>query len=54
MHWVWAFLGTGPLLAGLITIWLGIEPKGRNLEELNRDESARGAAKIAVAAAGAK
>ena len=31
---MWIFLGTGCFIAGLITIWLGIEPKGQNLEQL--------------------
>ncbi|MGA2990497.1 MAG: MFS transporter [Candidatus Korobacteraceae bacterium] len=42
---IWIFLGTGCLIAGLATIWLGIEPKGQNLEQLNK-EGTEGAAKI--------
>jgi MFS transporter, putative metabolite:H+ symporter len=49
---VWVFLGSGSLFAGLITIWMGIEPKGRNLEELNREESAKGVARARAAGAG--
>jgi hypothetical protein len=41
----WIFLGAGCLIAGLATIWLGIEPKGQNLEQLNK-EGTQGAAKI--------
>ncbi len=41
---MWIFLAAGSLIAGVATIWLGIEPKGQNLEELNR-EGAEGAAK---------
>jgi hypothetical protein len=33
------------LIAGLVTIWLGIEPKGQNLEQLTK-EGTQGAAKI--------
>ena len=33
----WIFLGTGSLIAGLATIWLGIETKGQNLEQLTKD-----------------
>lgn len=33
----WLFLAVGSLVMGLATIWLGIEPKGRNLEELNKE-----------------
>ena len=33
----WVFLGTGSMIAGLATIWLGIETKGQNLEQLNKD-----------------
>jgi len=33
----WVFLGMGSLIAGLATIWLGIEPKGQNLEQLTKD-----------------
>jgi hypothetical protein len=42
---MWIFLGAGSLIAGLATIWLGIEPKGQNLEQLNK-EGAEGAAKV--------
>jgi putative MFS transporter len=51
----WLVLGGGSLIAGLATIWLGIEPKGQNLEQLNK-EGTEGAAKIhreEVAAVGA-
>ncbi|NVO14665.1 MAG: MFS transporter [Rhodoplanes sp.] len=41
---MWIFLATGCLIAGIATIWLGIEPKGQNLEELNK-AGAEGAAK---------
>ena len=41
----WLFLAVGSLIMGLATIWLGIEPKGQNLEELNK-EGVQGAAKI--------
>jgi hypothetical protein len=41
---MWIFLGVGSLIAGLATIWLGIETKGQNLEQLNK-EGAEGAAK---------
>ncbi|MGA2989140.1 MAG: MFS transporter [Candidatus Korobacteraceae bacterium] len=33
---MWLFLGAGCLISGLLTIWLGVEPRGQNLEELNR------------------
>ena len=42
---MWMFLGLSSLFAGLITIWLGIEPRGLNLEELNI-EGTKGAAKL--------
>jgi MFS family permease len=42
---IWIVLGSGCLIAGLTTIWLGIEPKGQNLEQLNK-EGTEGAAKI--------
>jgi putative MFS transporter len=45
MTFCWVFLGMGSLIAGLATIWLGIEPKGQNLEQLNK-EGTEGAAKI--------
>ncbi|MGA2990043.1 MAG: MFS transporter [Candidatus Korobacteraceae bacterium] len=41
----WIFLGATSLIAGLATIWLGIEPKGQNLEQLNKDGTI-GAAKL--------
>jgi putative MFS transporter len=41
---MWIFLAAGSLIAGLATIWLGVEPKGQNLEQLNK-EGAEGAAK---------
>jgi putative MFS transporter len=41
--WIWIVLGAGCLLASLATIWLGIETRGRNLEQLNR-AAAEGAA----------
>jgi MFS family permease len=41
----WIFLGATSLIAGLATIWLGIEPKGQNLEQLNKDGTI-GAAKM--------
>lgn len=41
---MWVFLAAGSLIAGAATIFLGIEPKGQNLEQLNR-EGAEGAAK---------
>jgi hypothetical protein len=47
---IWIFLGLGCLIAGLVTIWLGIEPKGQNLEQLNK-EGTEGAAKIHETAA---
>jgi putative MFS transporter len=34
---MWIFLGAGSLIAGLATIWLGIETKGQNLEQLNKE-----------------
>ena len=34
--WIWIFLGAGCLTASLATIWLGIETRGRNLEQLNK------------------
>ena len=34
--WIWMFLGAGCLTASLATIWLGIETRGRNLEQLNQ------------------
>jgi putative MFS transporter len=37
MTFCWIFLGTGSLIAGLATIWLGIEPKGQNLEQLTKE-----------------
>ncbi len=40
----WIFLSTGCLIAGLATIVLGLEPKGQNLEQLNK-EGAEGAAR---------
>jgi putative MFS transporter len=42
--WIWVLLGSGCLIAGLATIWLGIETRGRNLEQLNR-AAAEGAAR---------
>jgi putative MFS transporter len=42
---MWIFLATGCLIAGIATIWMGIEPKGQNLELLNKD-GAEGAAKL--------
>jgi putative MFS transporter len=36
VQWIWIFLGAGCLIAGLATIWLGIETRGRNLEQLTR------------------
>jgi putative MFS transporter len=42
---MWVFLGIGSVIMGLNTIWFGIEPKGKNLEELNKD-GIKGAAKI--------
>jgi putative MFS transporter len=42
---MWIFLGATCLIAGLVTIWMGIEPKGQNLEQLNK-EGTQGAAKI--------
>jgi putative MFS transporter len=33
---MWIFLGAGSVIMGLATIWFGIEPKGKNLEELNK------------------
>jgi putative MFS transporter len=41
----WVILGGGSLIAGLATIWMGIEPKGQNLEQLNKDGTI-GAAKL--------
>jgi putative MFS transporter len=41
----WVFLAAGSLIMGLATIWLGIEPKGQNLEQLNKD-GILGAARI--------
>ena len=41
---MWIFLGTGCLIAGVLTIVMGVEPKGQNLEQLNR-EGTEGAAK---------
>ena len=41
---MWIFLAAGCLIAGLSTIWFGIETKGQNLELLNK-EGAEGAAK---------
>jgi putative MFS transporter len=49
---IWIFLGSGCLIAGLATIWLGIEPKGQNLEQLNK-EGTEGAAKLHEKAAAA-
>ena len=37
MNACWIFLGTGSLIAGLVTIWLGVETKGQNLEQLTKD-----------------
>jgi len=42
---MWIFLGAGSVIIGLATIWFGIEPKGQNLEELNK-EGAASAVKI--------
>jgi hypothetical protein len=42
---MWLFLGAGSVIMGLATIWFGIEPKGKNLEELNKG-GIEGAAKI--------
>jgi len=41
----WIVLGGASLIAGLATIWLGIEPKGQNLEQLTKDGTI-GAAKL--------
>ena len=41
----WLILGGGSLIAGLATIWLGVEPKGQNLEQLTKDGTI-GAAKL--------
>lgn len=41
---MWIFLGAGSLIAGVATIWLGVEPQGQNLEKLNQ-EGAEGAAR---------
>jgi MFS family permease len=42
--WIWIVLGAGCLIAGLATIWLGIETRGRNLEQLNPVAAERAAA----------
>lgn len=42
---MWLFLGAGSVIMGVATIWFGIEPKGQNLEQLNK-EGAEGAAQI--------
>jgi putative MFS transporter len=42
---MWFFLGAGSVIIGLATIWFGIEPKGQNLEQLNK-EGIEGAARI--------
>jgi MFS transporter, putative metabolite:H+ symporter len=42
---MWLFLGAGSVIMGLATIWFGVEPKGRNLEELNK-RGAEGAVKL--------
>jgi putative MFS transporter len=34
---MWIFLGLGCLIAGLVTIVMGVEPKGQNLEQLTKD-----------------
>jgi MFS family permease len=44
MNYSWLVLGTASFIAGFSTIWLGIEPKGQNLEQLNK-EGTEGAAK---------
>jgi putative MFS transporter len=36
VSWIWVMLGSGCLIAVLATIWLGIETRGRNLEQLNQ------------------
>jgi len=41
---MWMFLAAGCLIAGLATVWMGVEPRGQNLELLNK-EGAEGAAK---------
>lgn len=46
----WIVLSAGCLIAGLATIVLGLEPKGRNLEQLNK-EGAEGAARAHLKAA---
>jgi hypothetical protein len=34
---MWIFLGGGSFIAGVLSIWLGIEPQGQNLEQLTKD-----------------
>jgi putative MFS transporter len=34
---MWIFLGSGCFIAGLLSIFMGIEPQGQNLEQLTKD-----------------
>jgi putative MFS transporter len=44
-EWIWIFLASGCTIAVLSTIWLGIETRGRNLEQLNQAATDAAAAK---------
>jgi putative MFS transporter len=44
---IWIFLGSGCVIAGLVTSWLAIEPRGQNLEQLNK-EGTEGAARLRI------
>ncbi|MGA2989768.1 MAG: MFS transporter, partial [Candidatus Korobacteraceae bacterium] len=44
-EWIWVFLASGCIIAVLSTIWLGIETRGRNLEQLNQAATDAAAAK---------
>jgi putative MFS transporter len=43
--WIWIYLGTCCLVAVAFTIWLGVETRGRNLEQLTK-AATEGAAKL--------
>ncbi len=44
--WIWMFLGSGCTIAVLATLWLGIETRGRNLEQLNQAATDEAAEKL--------
>jgi len=36
VEWIWIVLGGALIVAAAATVWIGIETRGRNLEQLTR------------------